>query len=72
LTSLTPKRFDEIVSPLPAREPRIIWTLPAIGRRVGRGKAFAAALASTPGTPIKRRGRQYFVDESELLAFMRG
>lgn len=66
--TLTPLRFDAALAR--PKADRIIWTLPAIGQRIGRGRDFVSALAATPGSPIKRRGRQYYVFESELLSFL--
>jgi hypothetical protein len=71
MTTLTPEAFDSLTR-MPAREERIIWTLPAIGRRLGRGRDFVAALAAKEGSPIRRHGRQYFVLEEELMDYMKG
>jgi hypothetical protein len=65
---LTPAGFDRLT----ARPGRIIWTLPAIGRRLGRGRDVAASLAKMPGSPIRKIGRQYFVEESRLMDFLAG
>lgn len=70
---LTPETFDALTRAhaRDAREERIIWTLPAIGKRIGRGRDFAEALAMMPDTPIRKQGRQYFVIETELIAYMK-
>lgn len=72
MPELTPDRFDAMMRDGRQASPKIIWTLAAIGHRLGRGKDFARILASRPGSPIRRQGRQYFVFESELLQFMNG
>lgn len=67
---ITPQSFDRTVSPK-VGAPRIIWTLPAIGARIGRGREFAAELAKAEDTPIRREGRQYYAFEDELIAYLR-
>ncbi|MDG3575716.1 hypothetical protein P7F60_04915 [Rhizobium sp. YJ-22] len=51
---------------------RIIWTLPAIGRRIGVGADFIRdTIAKMPNTPIKDIGGRYYVFENDLLEFLR-
>jgi hypothetical protein len=72
---LTPAAFDAIASNVTSRDvalPRVIWTLPAIGLRIGRGRDFAAAMAKMPGSPIRRVGRQFCVEEHKLMEFIAG
>ena len=67
---ITPQRFDSLARSTP--QTRIIWTLPAIGQRVGRGRGFARALVEVPGSPIRRQGRQFYAVEHELIDWMSG
>jgi hypothetical protein len=51
---------------------RIIWTLPAIGQRIGVGPDFVRdTLATQPGSPVKQIGGRYFAFEDDLIAFLR-
>lgn len=51
---------------------KIIWTLPAIGHRIGVGPDFVRdTLAKQPGTPIKEIGGRYYAFEEDLIAFLR-
>ncbi len=60
-TPLTPERFD-----------RIIWTLPAIGRRIGTGPDFVRDnLAKQPESPVKEINGRYYAFEADLIAFLK-
>ncbi|OCJ67617.1 hypothetical protein A6U97_02515 [Agrobacterium tumefaciens] len=51
---------------------RIIWTLPAIGRRIGVGADFVRdTLAKQEGSPVKEIGGRYYAFEEDLIAFLR-
>lgn len=51
---------------------RIIWTLPAIGRRIGVGTDFVRdTLAKQEGSPVKEIGGRYYAFEDDLIAFLR-
>lgn len=51
---------------------RIIWTLPAIGQRIGVGADFVRdTIAKLPGSPIKEIGGRYYVFEEDLILFLR-
>jgi hypothetical protein len=53
--------------------PRIIWTLPAIGARIGVGADFVRdTLAKQPGSPVREIGGRYYAFEDDLIAFLRG
>lgn len=68
---ITPQRFDRTVSPK-LGAPRIIWTLSAIGQRIGVGSDFVRdTLAKQPGSPVKEIGGRYYAFEDELIAFLR-
>lgn len=68
---ITVEQFDATVSPKPGR-PRIIWTLPAIGRRIGVGADFVRdTIAKQPGSPVKEIGGRYYAFEEYLIAFLR-
>lgn len=55
-----------------ATSPRIIWTLPAIGKRIGVGADFVRdTLARQEGTPVKQIGGRWYVIEDELISYMR-
>ncbi len=69
---ITPARFDAAMAPA-SKQPRIIWTLAAIGARIGASTDFVrSTLAGAPGSPVKRMGGRYYAIEDELIAFMRG
>jgi hypothetical protein len=73
-STLTPARLDAILEgkAKPNNPSRIIWTLPAIGRRIGVGADFVRdTLAKQPGTPIKEISGRYFAFEDDLIAFLR-
>ena len=65
--TLTPTNFDVFT----AGPGRIIWTLGGIGQRLKRGPDFVRALARKEGSPIRKEGRQFYVFEDELVAFMK-
>jgi hypothetical protein len=71
MKTLTPEAFDRLTR-MPAREDRIIWTLAAIGARIGTGVDFVRdTLVAAPGSPIRELGGRYYVFEQDLLDFMR-
>lgn len=69
--SLNPARFDAAIAGA-ARQQRIIWTLPAIGARIGVGADFVRdTLAKQPGSPVKEIGGRYYAFEEDLISFLR-
>lgn len=72
---LTPARLDAMLEGKrkPSGNPsRIIWTLPAIGRRIGVGADFVRdTIAKQPGSPVKEIGGRYYAFEDDLIAFLR-
>ena len=51
---------------------RIIWTLPAIGQRIGVGADFVRdTIAKLPGSPVREIGGRYYAFEEDLIAFLR-
>lgn len=64
------EQFDRIV---PGRQrDKIIWTLPAIGRRIGVGADFVRdTLAKQPGSPVKEIGGRYYAFEEDLITYLR-
>jgi hypothetical protein len=73
---LTPEKLDALLSRVTgvtARDKsRIIWTLPAIGRRIGVGTDFVRdTLAKQEGSPVKEIGGRYYAFEEDLMAFLR-
>lgn len=70
---LTPERLDEMLEgKKPSGTSRIIWTLPAIGRRIGVGADFVRdTLAKQPGSPVKEIGGKYFAFEDDLISYLR-
>lgn len=51
---------------------KIIWTLAAIGERIGVGPDFVRdTLAKQPGSPVKEIGGRYYAFEDDLMAYMR-
>jgi hypothetical protein len=74
--ALTPQRLDALLEgkrEVPAHLPsRIIWTLPAIGRRIGVGADFVRdTIAKQPGSPVKEIGGRYYAFEDDLVDFLR-
>jgi hypothetical protein len=70
---LTPKTFDRMVGEQSPRPESVIWTLPAIARRLGVGVDFVRdTLAAVPGTPVRKIGGRWYALETELAEFMRG
>lgn len=68
-TELTAETFDRIAM---KRRDRIIWTLPAIGHRIGAGPDFVRdTLAKQPGSPVKEIGGRYYAFEDDLISFLR-
>ena len=71
MTEITPERFDSTVSSKPG-PPRIIWTLPAIGKRIGVGADFVRdTLMKQPGSPVHEIGGRYYAFEEDLITFLR-
>jgi hypothetical protein len=70
---ITPRQLDIILEGKPrALPPRIIWTLPAIGQRIGVGPDFVRdTLAKQEGSPIREIGGRYFAFEDDLIEFLR-
>ncbi|WP_421360271.1 hypothetical protein [Agrobacterium rosae] len=72
---LTVARIDQVLdrAARPSGNPsRIIWTLPAIGRRIGVGADFVRdTLAKQDGSPVKEIGGRYYAFEDDLIAFLR-
>lgn len=67
---LTAETVDRIVDG--KRRDRIIWTLGAIGDRIGVGPDFVRdTLAKQPGSPVKEIGGRYYAFEEDLMAFLR-
>lgn len=69
-TALTPQRFDQIV-PERYRPEKPIWTLEAIGQRIGVGADFVRTLAKLPGSPVREIGGRYYAFEADLMAFLK-
>ncbi|MEQ8446928.1 MAG: hypothetical protein RIB57_13670 [Pelagibacterium sp.] len=71
MSTLTPRRLDAVLErPKPDR---IIWTLPAIGARIGVGADFVRdTLAKQPDSPVKEIGGRYYAFEDDLLTYLRG
>lgn len=72
--TLTPAAFDAIVEGNAGKsgKDRIIWTLPAIGKRIGVGADFVRdTLAKHPDSPVKELGGRYYVFEDDLMDFLR-
>ncbi|MEH6718862.1 MAG: hypothetical protein V7704_08285 [Aurantimonas endophytica] len=68
--NLTPKAFDRKTPQ--SRPDRIIWTLAAIGARIGVGTDLVRdTLAKQPGSPVKEIGGRYYVFGEDLIAFPR-
>ena len=66
---LTPERFDKS---LPIPQSKVIWGLDGIGRRIGRSSSFVKrTLLKQPDSPIRKMGKSYCVDESELMDFFK-
>ncbi|WP_102960225.1 hypothetical protein [Mangrovicella endophytica] len=56
----------------PKNPARIIWTLPAIARRIGVGADFVRdTVATAEGTPIRELGGRFYCFEDDLMSFMR-
>lgn len=74
--SLTAVQFDKLLEgqPRPSGNPsRIIWTLAAIGQRIGCGPDFVRdTLATAENSPIRQIGGRFFAFEDDLIAFLRG
>ncbi|MCV9997669.1 hypothetical protein OE766_05370 [Pararhizobium sp. YC-54] len=70
---ISPQQLDKILESKPRSSgSRIIWTLPAIGQRIGVGPDFVRdTLAKQEGTPIKQIGGRYFAFEDDLILFLR-
>lgn len=71
MKTLTPERYDQMTSHIKTPV-KIIWTLPAIGRRIGVGVDFVRdTLAKQPGSPVKEIGGRYYAFEDDLIAYLR-
>ncbi|MCO6178826.1 hypothetical protein [Ciceribacter sp. RN22] len=58
--------------PASGNSSRIIWTLPAIGRRIGVGADFVRdTLAGQKDSPVKEIGGRYYAFEDDLIAYLR-
>lgn len=76
---LTPARLDAMLEgnmrkthSASGNPSRIIWTLPAIGRRIGVGADFVRdTLAKQPGSPVKEIGGRYYAFEEDLITYLR-
>jgi hypothetical protein len=67
---MTPEMFDAVMRPRP--RDRIIWTLPAIGARIGAGVDFVRdTLAKQPGSPVHQIGGKWYAFEDDLIAYLR-
>jgi hypothetical protein len=56
----------------PASRDRIIWTLPAIGKRISVGPDFVRdTLMRQPGSPVHEIGGRYYAFEEDLIALLR-
>ena len=74
--ALTPDRLDAIldrnVTSRYATRDKIIWTLQAIGQRIGVGADFVRdTIAQAEGSPIREIGGKYYCFEDDLIAFLR-
>ncbi|HEY0124081.1 MAG TPA: hypothetical protein VGC14_20435 [Rhizobium sp.] len=73
--TLTPARLDKMLdgkAKSSGNPSRIIWTLPAIGQRIGVGADFVRdTLAKQPDSPVKEIGGRYYAFEDDLIAFLR-
>lgn len=72
---LTPARADALLGDRKSSsgQPRIIWTLGGIAKRIGCGTDFVRdTLARQPGSPIRQVGGRWFVFEDDLITFLRG
>lgn len=73
--ALTAARFDKLAEGQTrpsGSPPRIIWTLSAIGRRIGCGPDFVRdTLANAENSPVRQIGNRFYVFEDELLSFLR-
>ncbi len=70
---MSPQQLDRILEGKPRLSgSRIIWTLPAIGQRIGVGPDFVRdTLAKQEGSPVKEIGGRYYAFEEDLISFLR-
>jgi hypothetical protein len=71
---LTAARFDKIAEgqQRPSGNPKIIWTLSGIARRIGTGSDFVRdTLAKQDGSPVRQIGGRFFCFEDDLIRYMR-
>lgn len=69
---ITPTTFDQLHPTPSPKGDRIIWTLDAIGSRIGTGRDFVRdTLAKQPGSPVKAIGGRYYAFESDLIAYLK-
>jgi len=67
---MSPEVFDAVMKPRP--RDRIIWTLAAIGARIGVGPDFVRdTLMKQPGSPVHEIGGRYYAFEEDLIDFLR-
>lgn len=72
--NITPKRFDDAMTADagPEKVADAIWGAKAIGKSINRSADYVRdTLASMPGSPVRRMGREYYAIASELREFMR-
>ncbi|MCE3257933.1 MAG: hypothetical protein K0Q64_2016 [Nitrobacter vulgaris] len=68
---MQPETRPDLLSP-GKRHDRIIWTLAAIGARIGVGPDFVRdTLAKQNGSPVKEIGGRYYAFEEDLMAYLR-
>lgn len=72
---LSASRFDKLTEGQPrpsGNQPRIIWTLQGIARRIGTGPDFVRdTLAKQPETPVRQVGGRFYAFEDDLISFLR-
>jgi len=72
---LTAARFDKLAQAQQrpsGNQPRIIWTLAAIGQRIGAGADFVRdTLAKQEGSPVRQIGGRFYCLEDDLIEYMR-
>lgn len=72
---LTAARFDKLAEgqPTPSgNQPRIIWTLAGIGKRIGCGADFVRdTLVTAEDSPVRQIRGRFYCFEDDLIAFLR-
>lgn len=67
---LTPESFDRLT--VGSKPPKIIWTLQAIGQKIGVGPDFVRdTIATAEGSPVHEIGGRFYAFEDDLLTFLR-